>query len=68
LKLIRQQQLDDKNPCISILSSEKLSRAVGLLSATKVHRIFVVNDGMAFTPTAVLSITDILKIIVSAKK
>lgn len=68
LKLIRQQQVDEKNPCISILSSEKLSRAVGLLSATKVHRIFVVDDGEKYAPVSVLSITDILKILVTVRK
>jgi predicted transcriptional regulator len=61
LKLIRQQQINITNPCITVSQREKLSRAVGLLAATRVHRIFVVDTDEHFVPVSVLSITDILK-------
>jgi len=64
LKTIRQDQIFERNPCISVMSSDKVSRAVGLLAATKVHRIFVVDNGDNFVPVSVLSITDVLKFIV----
>jgi len=53
LKTIRQEQIDIINPCISIHSSEKLSRAVGLLAATRVHRIFVVESEVNFSHISV---------------
>jgi CBS domain-containing protein len=61
LKLIRQLQINIVNPCITVHQNEKLSRAVGLLAATRVHRIFVVESEERFVPVSVLSITDILK-------
>jgi CBS-domain-containing membrane protein len=61
LKLIRQEQINIINPCITVPRSDKLSRAVGLLAATRVHRIFVVDSEEHFVPVSVLSITDILK-------
>jgi hypothetical protein len=61
LKQIRQEQIgDDRNPCISIMAHEKLSRAIGLLAATRVHRIFIVDSEENFSSIAVLSITDVL--------
>jgi len=63
LKVIRQEQIDERSPCISISSSDKLSKAVGLLAATRVHRIYVV-DNESGKPVSVVSITDIFKFIV----
>jgi len=61
LQKIRSQQDNIGTPCISIFPSDKLSRAIGLLVATKVHRIFVVDNEQNFRPIKVISITDILK-------
>jgi CBS-domain-containing membrane protein len=64
LKIIRAEQIDERNPCISVMPYEKLSRAVGLLAATRVHRIFIVDDEENFQPVSVLSITDVLKFLI----
>jgi len=61
LKIIRQQQIDIKSPCITVFSSDTVAKAVNLIAATRVHRIFVVDGEESFSPVAVLSITDILK-------
>jgi len=64
LKLIRQEQIDERSPSISISSKEKLSKAVGLLAATSVHRIFIFDNEEFLQADHVLSITDIIKFLV----
>jgi len=66
LKVIRQEQLDiyEKTPCIAIYNHDKLSKAVGLLAATKVHRIYVVDEPN-YAPVSVLSITDIFRFLIA---
>jgi len=61
LQKIRSQQDNVIAPCISVFPEDKLSRAIGLLVATRVHRIFVVEDEQNFRPVSVISIFDILK-------
>jgi len=64
LKMVRQDTLDERNPSISITKDDKLSRAIGLIAATGVHRIFVVDTVHTFQPVAVLSVTDVLKFLI----
>jgi CBS domain-containing protein len=75
LKEVRAQQIDVrfcfnfphsqiKTPLITVFSHDKLTRAVALLSATKVHRVFVVDGEEHFNLVGVLSITDVLRFIV----
>jgi CBS domain-containing protein len=42
-----------------------LTRAVALLSATKVHRVFIVDSDESFTAVGVVSITDILRFVMA---
>jgi CBS-domain-containing membrane protein len=61
LQKIRAEAIDIKTPCIAVFLKDKLSRAVALLAATRVHRIFVVNDESHYAPVRVISLTDILR-------
>jgi len=60
LQNIRAESIDIKTPCISVFPKDKLSRAIALLAATRVHRVFVVSDEEHYKPTKVISVTDIL--------
>jgi len=61
LQIIRQKQTDIKSPSISVFDHDRISRAIGLIAATRVHRVFVVDSEKDFRPVRVISITDILK-------
>jgi len=61
LQKIRADLIDINTPCIAVFLKDKLSRAVALLAATRVHRIFVVNDESHYSPIRVISLTDILR-------
>jgi len=65
LKTVRAQQIEIKAPLITVYTTDKLTRAVALLSATKVHRVFIVDSEESFKATAVLSITDIFNFLTS---
>jgi len=60
LQIIRQKQTDIKSPSISVFDHDRISRAIGLIAATRVHRVFVVDSEKDFRPVRVISITDIL--------
>jgi CBS domain-containing protein len=60
LQMIRAKQIDIKSPSISVFEHDKVSRAIGLIAATRVHRVFVVDNEKHYRPIRVLSITDIL--------
>jgi len=64
LQAIRGRQIDIKSPSIAVFDHDKISRAIGLIAATRVHRVFVVDDEKHYRPIRVISITDILKYIV----
>jgi CBS domain-containing protein len=64
LSEVRQQQVDIRSPTIAVFEHDTLARAVGLLVATRIHRIFIADDERAYRPVAVVSITDILKLFV----
>eukprot|EP01123_Difflugia_compressa_P000662 TRINITY_DN1077_c0_g1_i4.p1 TRINITY_DN1077_c0_g1~~TRINITY_DN1077_c0_g1_i4.p1 ORF type:complete len:328 (-),score=48.37 TRINITY_DN1077_c0_g1_i4:181-1164(-) len=64
LQKIRSELLQSRTPCIAVFEHDKLSRAVALLAATRVHRVFIVDGEKDYRPVRVLSITDILKFMV----
>eukprot|EP01126_Amoeba_proteus_P038262 TRINITY_DN3980_c0_g1_i2.p1 TRINITY_DN3980_c0_g1~~TRINITY_DN3980_c0_g1_i2.p1 ORF type:complete len:179 (-),score=31.82 TRINITY_DN3980_c0_g1_i2:137-673(-) len=64
LKYVRMQQIEIRAPLITVFPTDKITRAVALLSSTRVHRIFIVNNESDFVPIGVLSITDLLKFLV----
>lgn len=61
LQEIRAQSIEIRTPAIGVFGKDKLSRAIALLAATNVHRVFVVSDEASYTPVSVISITDVLK-------
>jgi len=65
LQNIRSEAIDIKTPCISVFPKDTLSRAIALLAATRVHRVFVVSDEEHYKPTKVISVTDILNYFLS---
>eukprot|EP01128_Nolandella_sp_AFSM9_P009153 TRINITY_DN5789_c0_g1_i1.p1 TRINITY_DN5789_c0_g1~~TRINITY_DN5789_c0_g1_i1.p1 ORF type:complete len:354 (-),score=90.60 TRINITY_DN5789_c0_g1_i1:175-1236(-) len=66
LQAIRNKQDDIKTPAIAVFNKDKVSRAVSLLAATRVHRVFVVDGEEHYRPLRCISITDILNYLVSA--
>jgi len=61
LSRIRQREITarDKYPICSVKKTDTMGRIIGLLAATRFHRIFVEDDKR--NPIGVCSITDILK-------
>jgi len=65
LQKIRAQLIDIKTPCIAVFERDSLVRAVALLAATRVHRVFVVDNEEHYRPVKVISITDILNFLLT---
>jgi CBS domain-containing protein len=61
LQQVRSEMTNIRTPCISVFSHDPLSRAIGLLAATRVHRVYVVDTEHEFRPVKVLAISDILR-------
>jgi len=61
LKKIRQESIDIKSPTISVSPKDSVETAIGKLSSTKIHKLFVADDHEGYKPEAVVSITDILR-------
>lgn len=61
LAAIREQSIDIRVPTIAIFPQDSLGRAIAILAATRVHRIFVVDNEADYKPVAAISITDILR-------
>jgi len=61
LSKIRQREITarDRYPVCSVKKTDSLGRIIGLLAATRYHRIFVEDDKK--NPIGVCSVTDILK-------
>lgn len=72
LRDLRQEEVkddtDDKSPTIAVLPTSTLSNVIARLAATKVHKIFVADDKKDFKPLAVISLTDILRLVLGTKK
>jgi len=60
LKLIKQQEIDIRSVTISVRECDSLDRVIKTLAATKVHRIFVVDEETSLKPVRVISITDVI--------
>eukprot|EP01125_Pyxidicula_operculata_P022652 TRINITY_DN946_c0_g1_i2.p1 TRINITY_DN946_c0_g1~~TRINITY_DN946_c0_g1_i2.p1 ORF type:complete len:317 (+),score=66.95 TRINITY_DN946_c0_g1_i2:800-1750(+) len=60
LQKIRGESVNIQTPAITVFDRDTLSRAISLLAATRVHRVFVVDNETNYHPTRVISITDIL--------
>jgi len=65
LNKIRQESIDITAPTITCKSSDTLALSIGKIFSTKVHRIFIADDESGYKPIACLSITDILRYIVT---
>eukprot|EP01121_Diplochlamys_sp_Union-15-3_P019415 TRINITY_DN730_c0_g2_i1.p1 TRINITY_DN730_c0_g2~~TRINITY_DN730_c0_g2_i1.p1 ORF type:complete len:312 (-),score=58.67 TRINITY_DN730_c0_g2_i1:15-950(-) len=65
LNEVRAQLIDIRSPTIAVFGTDSLAMAIGKLSATKVHRIFVVNNEVEYKAQSVISITDIFKFFIS---
>lgn len=61
LAAIREQVIDIRVPTIAVFPEDTLGRAIAVLAATRVHRIFVVDNETDYKPLAAISITDILR-------
>jgi 5'-AMP-activated protein kinase regulatory gamma subunit len=64
LNKIRQESIDIHTPTITCKSKDTVALAIGKISSTKVHRLFIADDEVGYKPNACLSITDILRYIV----
>jgi len=65
LQKIRAEIIDIKTPCIAVFARDSLARAVALLAATRVHRVFVVDNEEHYRPIRVISITDVLNFLLA---
>jgi len=57
-----------KSPTISVRGAYSVGKLIGKLAATRIHRLFVASSESGFKPLAVISISDIMKWIVSLDK
>lgn len=68
LSLIRQMDVSEtKAPTITVSEKDTIGKVIGKLAATKIHRVFCADDASGYKPSAVISITDILKHIMETK-
>jgi len=65
LKLIRMDDIDERSLSVSVFDRDTFKRMLEIMSATKVHRIFVMNNEKDFYPIRVISISDILKYLIN---
>jgi len=65
LNKIRQESLEIKSPTISCGINDSLAVVIGKIALTRVHKIFVADDTGGYKPHCVVSITDILRYLMS---
>jgi len=65
LKIIRQESMEERSPTIGISTTDTIAYAIRKLASTKVHKLFVADDSSGYTPISVVSLTDILKYLMS---
>jgi len=58
---VRDQMIDIRVPTIAVFPHDSLGRAIAILAATHVHRVFLVDNEHDYKPIAAISITDILR-------
>jgi len=61
LKLMHSDDVDERSLSIGVFEKDTFKRMIELMAATKVHRMFVMNNNEDFQPIRVISISDILK-------
>jgi len=61
LKTIRQESIEIKSPTIGVTSHDTVQTAIAKLASTRIHKLFVADDSNGYKPTAVVSLTDILR-------
>jgi len=61
MKMMRADDIFERNLSFGVFESDNLKRLIGLLCATKVHRVFVMNNESEYYPIRVISVTDLLK-------
>jgi len=66
LNKIRQESIDITSPTITCRSTDPLSTAIGKITSTRVHRLFIADDDGGYKPSSCLSITDVLRHIVKS--
>jgi len=64
LKLIHSDDVDERSLSIGVFEKDTFKRVIELMAATKVHRMFVMNNNEDFQPIRVISISDILKYLI----
>jgi CBS domain-containing protein len=52
-------------PAVAVFGKSKLVYAIGLIASTKIHRLFICDSEEAYRPVGVISITEILRYLVS---
>jgi len=67
VKYLRQFAVDIKSPTITVFGSAQFELVIGKLAATKVHRLFVVDDETHFRPMRVISLADVLHAVLEKK-
>lgn len=58
INIIRQQDLKERIPVVSVRTTDTLGKAIGKLAATGIHRVFVVDADQK--PVGVVSVSDII--------
>jgi len=66
LNQLRQDNVEDQAPTISCHSTSSLKTVIEKLYATKIHRLFVADDQTNYSPTKVVSLTDILRFMIKS--
>jgi len=61
IKQIRNNDIEIRTTSISVFERDTLKRTIQLIAATKVHRVFVMNNDNEYKPLRVISISDVLK-------
>jgi len=61
LAQVRQQELVDLLPNVSVKPSDNLVHVISKLAVVRMHRVFVADPKAGLRPTAVVSISDLLK-------
>eukprot|EP00698_Gefionella_okellyi_P016988 TRINITY_DN4925_c0_g1_i1.p1 TRINITY_DN4925_c0_g1~~TRINITY_DN4925_c0_g1_i1.p1 ORF type:complete len:295 (+),score=51.73 TRINITY_DN4925_c0_g1_i1:160-1044(+) len=62
LKVLRQEDISDtRQPTVACFANSTFAHAIGLISATRLHHLYVVDNEREYKPVGVISLTDILQ-------
>jgi len=62
---MRSDDNDERSLSIGVFERDSFKRTIDLIAATQVHRIFVMDNEEDYHPIRVISISDILRYIIS---